>query len=213
MSSNCKPSGFIQYRIIKRAFDILLSIVLLIPVGIIILASAIHIKIEDGGPVFYKTPRIGRYRKIFNMYKLRSMKVNVPDIRLSDGSTFNSEDDERVTRFGKWARRTSIDELPQIINILLGQMSFIGPRPDTPFYLDKYTDEELIIFTVRPGITGYNQVMNRNSVLTKKKLENDIYYVKNLSLRLDLKILFLTLSSVFKCKNINRDSKNNISKQ
>ena len=122
------------------------------------------------------------------------MKENAPDIRLADGSTYNGEDDPRVTKFGKFARKTSIDELPQVINILKGDMSFIGPRPDTPMYLDKYTEEERIVLTVRPGITGYNQAVNRNSVLTKEKLKNDI----------EIKILFMTVATVLGHKNINR---------
>lgn len=92
----------------------------------------------------------------------------------------------------------------QVINILKGDMSFIGPRPDTPMYLDKYTEEERIVLTVRPGITGYNQAVNRNSVLTKEKLKNDIYYVKHLSIRFDIKILFMTVATVLGHKNINR---------
>src|SRR5699024_990117 len=164
----------------------------------------IFIKVEDGGPIFYMAERTGRFGIPFKMYKLRSMKVNAPDIRLADGSTYNGEDDPRVTKFGKFARKTSIDELPQIINILKGDMSFIGPRPDTPMYLEKYTPEERIILTVRPGITGYNQAINRNSVLTKEKLKNDIFYVKHMSLLFDIKIIFMTISTVLRHKNINR---------
>ena len=109
------------------------------------------------------------FGKTFKMFKLRSMKVNAPDIRLADGSTYNGDDDPRVTKFGKFARKTSIDELPQVINILKGDMTFIGPRPDTPVGSAAYTEEEKIILTVRPGVTGYNQAVNRNSVLTKEK--------------------------------------------
>lgn len=199
-----KPSGSLAYRFIKRAFDIMCSTLLMIPVGIVIGISAIAIKVEDGGPVFYMANRTGRYGKPFKMLKLRSMKVNAPDIRLADGSTYNGDDDLRVTKFGKFARKTSIDELPQIINILKGEMTFIGPRPDTPMYLDKYTDEEKIILTVRPGVTGYNQAVNRNSVLTKEKLKNDIFYVEHLSLWFDIKIVFMTIVTVLGHKNINR---------
>ena len=134
------------------------------------------------------------------------MKVNAPDIRLADGSTYNGEDDPRVTRFGRFARKTSIDELPQVINILKGEMSFIGPRPDTPMYLDKYTDEERMALTVRPGITGYNQAIKRNAVLTKEKLKNDVYYVKHLSLWFDIKIVFMTVITVLSHRNINRST-------
>lgn len=204
MSSEMKPSGNLLYRLIKRLFDILVSVLLMLPVGLVICISGLIIKAEDGGPVFYKADRIGRYGKLFKMFKLRSMKVNAPDIRLSDGSTYNGEHDPRVTKFGKIARKTSIDELPQIINILKGDMSFIGPRPDTPMYLDKYTEEERIVFTVRPGITGYNQAINRNSVLTKEKLKNDIYYVNHLSIWFDIKIVFMTIATVLRHRNINR---------
>lgn len=199
-----RPSGSLVYRLIKRIFDICCSLVLIIPVGIVIIISGILIKLEDKGEVFYKAPRTGRFGKPFEMIKLRSMKVNAPDIRLCDGSTYNGEDDPRVTKFGRFARKMSIDELPQIINILKGDMSFIGPRPDTPMYLDKYTDEERIILTVRPGITGYNQAINRNSVLTKEKLKNDIYYVKHLSIWFDIKIVILTIITVISRKGINR---------
>lgn len=201
-----KMSGSLPFRVIKRTFDLLFSLVLMIPIGIVIGISAIFIKAEDGGPVFYMAERTGRFGIPFKMYKLRSMKVNAPDIRLADGSTYNGEDDPRVTRFGRFARKTSIDELPQVINILKGEMSFIGPRPDTPMYLDKYTDEERMALTVRPGITGYNQAIKRNAVLTKEKLKNDVYYVKHLSLWFDIKIVFMTVITVLNHRNINRST-------
>lgn len=204
MSSDMKPSGSVFYRFIKRLFDIVASAILMIPIGIVIGVAAIFIKAEDKGPVFYMADRTGRFGRVFKMYKLRSMKVNAPDIRLADGSTYNGEDDPRVTKFGKFARKTSIDELPQVINILKGDMTFIGPRPDTPVGSAAYTEEEKIILAVRPGVTGYNQAVNRNSVLTKEKLKNDIYYVKHLSLWFDIKIVFMTIVTVLGHKNINR---------
>lgn len=193
-----------MYQFIKRSLDLLLSLFLFPLFLIIYIIVAIAIKLDDRGPVFYFPQRIGKNGKIFKMYKFRSMKVNAPDIRLKDGSTFNSEDDPRVTRVGKFIRKTSIDELPQLINIILGDMSFIGPRPDSAMYLNQYTEEEKIILTVRPGITGYNQAVNRNSVGTKEKLQNDIYYVNNASLSFDLKILFLTVKTVILSKNVYR---------
>ena len=208
MSNEMKPSGSLVYRFIKRLFDVMMSSVLMIPVGIVIVISGIFIKVEDRGPIFYMADRTGRFGKNFKMYKLRSMKVNATDIRLADGSTYNGEDDPRVTRFGRFARKTSIDELPQVINILKGDMTFIGPRPDTPVGSAAYTDEEKIILTVRPGITGYNQAVNRNSVLTKEKLKNDLYYVNHLSLWFDIKIVFMTIASVLGHKNINRANVN-----
>lgn len=206
MSNNMKPSGSLLYRFIKRLFDIVCSVILMIPVGVIIIISTIIIKKEDNGPIFYMANRTGRYGKTFKMYKLRSMKVNAPDIRLADGSTYNGDDDPRVTKFGKFARKTSIDELPQVINILKGDMTFIGPRPDTPIGSAEYTEEEKVILTVRPGVTGYNQAVNRNSVLTKEKLKNDIYYVEHLSLFFDIKIIFMTIATVLGHKNINREN-------
>lgn len=208
MSNSMKPSGSLLYRFIKRTFDITCSAILMIPIGVVIGVSTLFIKAEDKGPVFYMASRTGRYGKIFKMYKLRSMKVNAPDIRLEDGSTYNGDDDPRVTKFGKFARKTSIDELPQVINILKGDMTFIGPRPDTLVGSAAYTEEEKIILTVRPGITGYNQAVNRNSVLTKEKLKNDIYYVNHLSLWFDIKIVFMTVATVFGRKNVNRTNTN-----
>ncbi len=208
MTNNSKLSGSLLFRFVKRSFDIVCSLLLMIPLLLIIGASAVFIKAEDGGPVFYMAERLGCFGKPFKMYKLRSMKVNAPDIRLSDGSTYNGEDDPRVTKFGRFARKTSIDELPQIINILKGDMSFIGPRPDTLIGLDDYSDDEMKILTVRPGITGYNQAVNRNAVLTKEKHKNDIYYVEHLSIGFDIKIIFMTLATVLGRKNINREDIN-----
>lgn len=195
-----------MYIFFKRILDILLSLFIFPFLLILTLLVGLCIKIEDGGPVFYMALRTGRYGKSFKMYKFRSMKVNAPDIRLVDGSTFNSDDDPRVTKVGKFLRRTSIDEIPQFINVLIGDMALIGPRPDTPMYLDKYTDEERVVLNVRPGITGYNQSVNRNTVLTKEKLKNDIFYVKNMSFLLDVKIIWMTVLTVLGNKNINRNN-------
>lgn len=125
-SEALKPSGSLIYRFVKRVFDIMCSVILLIPIGVVIAISTVLIKLEDGGPIFYMAARTGRFGKPFKMFKLRSMKVNAPDIRLADGSTYNGEDDPRVTKFGKFARKTSIDELPQIINVLKGDSGIIG---------------------------------------------------------------------------------------
>lgn len=198
-----------MYIKIKRIIDFIVALLCMPIVGIVLGISAICIKHDDGGPIFYMAERTGRFGKPFKMFKLRSMKVNSPDIRLEDGSTFNSEDDPRVTQFGKFARKTSVDEIPQLINVLKGDMSLIGPRPDSVSYLSEYTKDELQILKVRPGITGYNQVINRNAVGTKEKLRNDIYYVKHMSFLFDLKIIFLTIKTVFTRKNIYRIEENN----
>ena len=188
----------------KRLIDFLISSVALPFLLLLCLFVWIAIKIDDGGPLFYKAQRIGKNGRIFGMYKFRSMKVNAPDIRMKDGSCYNSVDDPRVTRVGKFMREGSIAERPQLLNVFLGDMALIGPRPDSAFYLEHYTSEERVILTVRPGITGWNQAINRNSVGTKEKLQADIYYVKHLSLSFDIKVLWLTVKTVFTHKDIYR---------
>lgn len=192
-------------RYIKRVLDIFLVIIILPVFTLIFLILAPIIYFTDKGPVFYIAPRIGRNGKLYKMYKFRSMYINAPDIRNSDGSTFNSSDDPRVTPIGRFIRKSSLDETAQCINILLGTMSFIGPRPDLPTALEKYTDEERIKLQVRPGITGYNQAYYRNSVPWRESLKNDVYYVNNLSFILDIKILFKTIITVVSRKGINRN--------
>jgi undecaprenyl phosphate N,N'-diacetylbacillosamine 1-phosphate transferase len=190
-------------KYIKRLFDIIFSLILLPFLLPVIVICSVFIKIEDRGPVFYLGKRLGKDQKTFKMYKLRSMKVNAPDMRNEDGSTFNSEDDPRLTKVGKFIRKTSIDELPQIINVLIGDMSFIGPRPDLPEALDFYNEEEIHKLDVKPGITGYNQAYFRNSIAQSEKFRNDIFYVNNISVIFDIKIILTTIISVIRRKNIN----------
>lgn len=180
-------------RYIKRILDIIFSLLLMLFIVPIILVFGILIKIEDGGPIFYLGERLGKNKKVFKMYKLRSMKVNAPDIRNSDGSTYNAVNDPRLTKIGKFIRKTSIDELPQIINILKGDMSFIGPRPDLPEHLQCYENDEVRKLEVLPGVSGYNQAYHRNAVIWKERLKNDVYYVDHISFMLDIKILFRTI--------------------
>lgn len=169
----------------------------------IIILCGLLIKLEDRGPVFYAGKRLGKNKTIFKMYKLRSMKVNAPDIRNEDGSTFSSYNDSRLTKVGGIIRKTSLDELPQIINVLMGSMSFIGPRPDLPEALNHYNNEEIHKLNVRPGISGYSQAYYRNSISQTEKFKNDIFYVENLSLVLDIRIFLATIINVFRRKNIN----------
>ena len=195
-----------MYRyFIKRLLDIIFALILLPIVLVIIIPVSIAIKIEDGGPVFYNGPRLGKNMKQFTMYKLRSMKVNAPDIRNEDGTTFNSNDDPRVTKVGKFIRKTSIDELPQIFNVLKGEMSFIGPRPSPLGDKSIYPKEFFKKFDVLPGITGYNQALLRNNATMEERIKNDSYYVDNISFRLDMKILFMTIGNVVFSKNIYRN--------
>ena len=192
---------------IKRVFDFLFALILISPITLVVVICALLIKLEDGGTVFYLGKRLGKNGKAFRMYKLRSMKINAPDIRNNDGSTYNSNDDPRLTKVGKFIRKTSLDELPQILNVLVGDMSFIGPRPDLPEHIHCYGAGELIKLQVLPGISGYNQAYFRNSAEWKQRLQNDVYYVDNISFLLDLKILFKTLEVVAFRKGIYGTSK------
>ena len=194
-----------MYQAVKRFCDILFSLVLIPFVAVLYIFVGLAIKLEDGGPVIYKAARIGQHGKLYPMYKFRSMKVNAPDIRLADGSTYNGKDDPRVTKVGRFIRETSIDELPQIFNILLGQMSFIGPRPDPPDWMERYPKESLRFLNVKPGITGYSQAYYRNSADSMEKIWNDVYYADNLSLIMDIKILLKTVTAVLKRENIYRE--------
>lgn len=187
----------------KPLFDFFLALTALPFILLLCIPVAIAIKADDKGPVFYCGKRIGRNGKPFKMVKFRTMKVNAPDIRLNDGSTYNSDDDDRVTKVGKFLRKTSIDELPQIFNILKFQMSFIGPRPDPVDWLEKYADDERDFLKLRPGVTGYNQAYFRNSADGQQKIDNDNYYYKHISLWFDIKIFFKTFICVVKKENVN----------
>lgn len=146
---------------------------------------------------------MGKNGKRFIMFKFRTMRVNAPDVRNPDGSTFNSENDPRLTKIGKFLRKTSLDEIPQLINIFLGDMGVVGPRPT--LYSDKYqtlSEQRKKILTVRPGITGYVGAYFRNSIDQDKKFEYDAWYADNVSFCLDVKIIFKTFHSVFKRKNV-----------
>ena len=189
---------------IKRLIDFIIAIIAFPFVLLLCIFVWIAIKLDDGGPLFHMAKRIGKGGRIFKMFKFRSMIVNAPDLRMEDGSTFNSEDDPRVTKVGKFLRRTSLDEIPQLLNVLIGDMALIGPRPDSAYYLEYYTPEERVILTVRPGITGWNQAVNRNSVGTKEKLQADIYYVNHLSFTFDLKVIWLTIKTVLSHKDVYR---------
>ena len=193
-----------MYRLFfKRIFDIVIGFWALPFVFILILIIGPIIWLEDKGPFFYKAKRISKGGGIFEMYKFRSMKVNAPDIRMENGDTYNGDDDPRVTKIGRFLRKTSIDEMPQFLNVLIGNMSFIGPRPDTPDFLDVYKKEYPAILTIKPGITGYNQAYFRNSIDGKEKMKNDDYYAKHLTFVMDVKSIFKTIKTVLFRENIN----------
>lgn len=190
-------------KVIKRILDIVFSFVLLMIFLISLLIVVPLIFGEDRGPVFYRSKRLGLNGKEFDMLKYRTMKLNSPDIRNNDGTTFNAVSDIRITKIGKILRKTSIDELPQIVNVIKGDMSLIGPRPDLLDALYLYGELEKKKLMVKPGITGYNQAFYRNSATLETRFKNDFYYVENLSFILDLKIIIQTIKTVLKQENIN----------
>lgn len=182
-------------NIIKRVCDFILALLLLVIAAIPMIIVAISIKLEDGGPVIYKSKRMGKGCKVFNTYKFRSMKVNRQELHS------NLSHEQMVTKVGKVIRKTSLDELPQLFNILKGEMSFIGPRPWIPEYYEWFNDEQKRRSDVLPGISGLAQVKGRNGISIFKKIEYDLYYVDHISMWLDVKIVFETVIQVFKKTN------------
>ncbi|MFL1471075.1 sugar transferase [Paraclostridium bifermentans] len=189
---------------IKYTLDKIFGAILIILISPILVFISIVIKIDSKGPIIFKQKRLGKNGKLFNMYKFRTMYVDAPDLRNEDGSTFNSDSDPRVTKVGLILRKTSLDELPQVINILKGEMSFIGPRPDLPDHYELYSKEDKRKLLVRPGVTGYAQANGRNSNSWAQRIAMDIYYVENYSLILDFRILLKTVFSVLKQEGVNK---------
>ena len=190
-------------RFFKRLIDIIVSLIATPFVLLVIVIMAPFIYFTDRGPVFYNATRRGKNGKTFTMFKLRSMYVNSPDLKAADGSTFNSDKDPRVTKIGRFMRKTSVDELPQIWNVLIGNMSFVGPRPTlakTPY--EQLSQNSKRRLKVRPGVTGYTQAYYRNSITQEEKFAYDAYYAENVSFVMDVKILLKTVVSVLKRENI-----------
>lgn len=187
-------------KFLKRFFDIILSlfsVIILLPIYIII---SILVLIFMGWPILFKQPRPGKDEKIFNMYKFRTMN-NKKD---KDGNLLPDKD--RLTKFGRFLRKTSLDELPELFCILFGKMSFIGPRPLLVSYLPYYTEEEHHRHDVLPGLTGWAQCNGRNLVSWDEKFKYDLEYVNNISLKMDLKIVFKTIKVVLFSEGINQNS-------
>lgn len=180
----------------KRLFDIVSSIIFLLCFWWLYIIVAILVKKKLGSPVIFKQQRPGLNGKIFTMYKFRSMT----DARDKSGKLLS--DAERLPKFGKLLRATSLDEIPEIVNVLKGDMSLVGPRPLLVEYLSYYTKEENRRHTIRPGITGWAQVNGRNLLTWNKRLEKDVEYVDNLSFVLDLKIIYLTIKKVIKKEDV-----------
>ena len=184
------------YGVVKRFFDIIVSFLGLVLLSPLMLAVSLLIKIDSRGPVIFRQKRIGRNGKVFEIYKFRSMCVGAEK---TGSGVYSGKGDARVTKIGKILRATSIDELPQLLNILKGEMSFVGPRPPLtyhPWKYEEYTDFQKRMFEVRPGITGWAQVHGRKDVEWHKRIELNVWYVDHMSLLLDIKIMFMTAFKV-----------------
>lgn len=184
------------YRAVKRFLDVTASFLGLVLLSPLLLAVSILIKIDSRGPIIFRQKRIGRNGKVFEIYKFRSMCVGAEK---TGSGVYSGKGDARVTRIGKILRATSIDELPQLLNILKGEMSFVGPRPPLtyhPWKYEEYTDFQKRMFEVRPGITGWAQVNGRKDVEWHKRIELNVWYVDHMSLLLDIKIMFMTAFKV-----------------
>jgi lipopolysaccharide/colanic/teichoic acid biosynthesis glycosyltransferase len=191
---------------VKRLLDLIFSgllLLLLLPAGCV---CALLVYIVSPGPVIFATRRLGKNGKPFNLYKFRSMYAGAPDWRNPDGSTFNSEEDPRVTPIGRFLRKTSLDELPQLWNVALGDMSLVGPRPDQVDQLRYYTEREKTKLSVNPGITGLAQISGRNTITWEARKALDVEYVKRQSILFDLIIMCKTIPYVLKREGVNSSS-------
>jgi Undecaprenyl-phosphate glucose phosphotransferase len=189
-------------RLLKRLVDVVGSIVAILVFSIPMLIVAITIKVTSPGPIIFSQVRVGLHNRQFKMYKFRSMVVQTEK---SEKKAWTTSNDTRVTRIGKFIRKTSIDELPQLFNILMGNMSMVGPRPERPYFVEKFKEEVpryMIKHQVRPGLTGWAQINGyRGDTSIRKRIEHDLYYIENWSIGLDFKILFLTIFKGFINKN------------
>lgn len=196
-------------QFIKRVFDVVVSALMIvfltiIPVFIII---PIGIKLTSKGPAVFVQDRVGKDGKIFKIYKFRTMNIPPKDSYVKDGVLYRADGEilkaeDRIYKFGNFLRKTSLDEIMQLFNILNGTMSFVGPRPTLPHQVEKYTDEQRRRLDVRPGVTGWAQVNGRNDLTWTEKIKLDIQYIDNFSLWFDIKILFMTVGTVLGGKGI-----------
>lgn len=189
----------IYEKYLKRPLDCIFSLVALLVLSPVFAVTALLVKIMLGSPVFFTQKRPGRHGKIFKLFKFRSMT----DAKDENGQLL--PDQSRMTKFGKILRTTSLDELPELFNIIKGDMSIVGPRPLLVRYLPRYSERQARRHEVRPGLTGWAQVNGRNLVSWEEKFENDVYYVDHISFLMDMKIIFKTFSVVFGHKGISID--------
>ena len=190
-------------KYVKRGLDILFALILLILLSPLMLLISVAVLCLSGRPVFFLQERLGRNTEIFRMIKFRSMEVGS---EYSGSGVYSDRNDPRLTGIGRFLRMTSLDELPQLINILKGDMSFVGPRPPLtyhPWPVEKYTEEQLRMFEVRPGLTGWAQVHGRRQVEWNRRISLNIWYVDHMSFLLDLRILMMTVAELFRPDNEN----------
>lgn len=193
-----------MYKFIKRSADIVISFLGLVILSPILAITALAIKIDSKGPVIFKQKRLGKDGKVFEIYKFRSMCVGAEK---TGSGVYSGKGDARVTKVGRFIRATSIDELPQLVNILKGDMSIIGPRPPLtyhPWPIEEYSEEQRHMFDVRPGVTGWAQVNGRKDVEWNRRIELNVWYTRNISFALDFKIFFVSIIKVLK----NADNEN-----
>lgn len=190
------------YTFLKRVFDFFVSFVLIIILFLPMIIIGLAVKIDSHGPVIFKQERLGKNGKVFKILKFRSMVVGA-----ESKGVYSDDRDKRLTKVGRFLRKTSLDELPQLFNVFVGQMSFVGPRPVLTYHPWKYSEydsQQLLMFKVRPGITGWAQINGRKTVEWHKRIELNVYYVIKRNIWFDVKIMFLTVLKVFK----NSDNEN-----
>lgn len=196
-----------MYKYIKRSLDLITALFLVIILSPVMLIAAILIAVNRDGPILFKQERPGKDGKIFTVYKFRTMSTMLRDKNGNELSDF-----DRMTKIGKILRKTSVDELPQLFNIIKGEMSFIGPRPLLKEYLELYSPEQMRRHDVLPGISGWAQVNGRNTLTWDEKFAYDVYYVDHYSFKMDLKIFIKTIENVVSQDGINSDSENTMEK-
>jgi lipopolysaccharide/colanic/teichoic acid biosynthesis glycosyltransferase len=200
---NLRCLDFPMGQFLKRTADIFISLAILLLLSPLLLVLAAWIAISSPGPIFFRQARLGRKGKPFQILKYRTMVVNAPDLRNPDGSAFSGDQDPRVTKPGRLLRATSLDEIPQFFNVLKGEMSLVGPRPDLVDQLQYYTDDERKKLNVKPGITGLAQISGRNSISWADRKKLDIQYVQTWSLWQDFVICLKTVPYVLLRRDVN----------
>jgi lipopolysaccharide/colanic/teichoic acid biosynthesis glycosyltransferase len=192
-----------RQRVGKRAIDLVLGGLMLVVASPLLLLIPVAIRLSSPGPSLFRQRRVGQDGRLFTCYKFRTMYVDAPDLWNFDGSAVTAGDDPRVTAIGRFLRKSSLDELPQLINVLKGEMSLVGPRPELPSALERYSQRQRTRLVMPPGITGWAAIHGRNDLPWNARLELDLDYVARFSLRLDLYILLCTVLIVLRATGVN----------